>query len=349
MNRRQALVSLIAATSIPFYSNISESESIQKLSKNNALKFLISKSESLPVYGRKASDYEYRLWNAVLDFIYDHYSAQRMPVWNKTPEQVDLEKRIVNIVYWVIRGVRKHIDLYPVDPAWIMAQIMAESFFYEFAVSWSFAVGICQWTPFIAKHYGLLTPDRSCLSSKLLQDVEKANELDTYLQLKQERDELISENKELFVNKEKLLEEILTAMVQGKDMAEASKHLQALKQRKVLDKKIQESRNNYREFLKVNYQGKSIFDQKDLSFLLSFDERVSYRKPVFAMIQMMGENLRARSGNILVATAGYNAGLTRTYLGGHIYSNYGRVPSYEETTKYVSRIIANYSEIVKRM
>lgn len=194
-----------------------------------------------------------------------------------------------------------------------------------------------------------MTPDRSSLSPGLLQQAEKADELNKYLQLKQKRDKLISENKELFVNKEKLLEETLTALVQGKDVAEASKYLQALKQIKVLDKKILESRNNYRDFLKANYQDKSIFDQKDLSFLLKFDERVTYHKPIFAMIQMLGENLRAKSGNILVATAGYNAGLSRTYLGGHIYSNYGRIPSYEETTKYISRIIANYSEIVKRM
>ena len=65
---------------------------------------------------------------------------------------------------------------------------------------------------------------------------------------------------------------------------------------------------------------------------------------------MMAENLRSRSGNILAATAGYNAGLGNTdYAKAGIYEPYGRIPNFAETVDYVSKILVNHHEIARRM
>ena len=60
-----------------------------------------------PVEGDAAHDFQMRLGKATLDFVRDSYQARPLPVWNKPLAQVDLGKRIFNIAYWVLDGVRK--------------------------------------------------------------------------------------------------------------------------------------------------------------------------------------------------------------------------------------------------
>jgi hypothetical protein len=260
-----------------------------------------------------------------------------------------MEKRIINIVYWIVKGVEKNRHIYPVDPAWIGAQMMAESFFYEFAVSWAFAVGICQFIPRTARHYGLITADSTKLDPSLIQQADLANELDKFYALSKKRRHLIRKNRKLFINPEKYLRETLMALTQQKTIEHAQLSLDTLDKVNDLKEKASKARSNYQRFLKANFEGKSIFRGNDLHFLNQFDQRVTYRKPIYAMVQMMAEHLRARKGNILAATAGYNAGLSSTASNEHIYSRYGQIPPYRETTKYLSRIVVNHHEIVKRL
>jgi soluble lytic murein transglycosylase-like protein len=101
--------------------------------------------------------------------------------------------------------------------------------------------------------------------------------------------------------------------------------------------------------LQANYENRSIFNDQDVRFFYRFDQRVTYRKPIQGMIQIMAENLRARSGNILAATAAYNAGLSQTYTGRSGYQPFGRIPPFQETVAYLSRIVVNHHEIAKRI
>jgi len=97
-----------------------------------------------PLGNYSAKDFQYRLTRAILDVLQNNFSNQAMPVWGKYFHEVDLEKRVTNIIYWVLEAVQESRRIYPVDPVWILAQIMKESYYYEFAVSRSLAVGICQ-------------------------------------------------------------------------------------------------------------------------------------------------------------------------------------------------------------
>ena len=66
------------------------------------------------------------------------------------------------------------------------------------------------------------------------------------------------------------------------------------------------------------------------------------------MVKMLANALRVRNGNILSASAAYNAGLSKTWTKQPIYQRYGFIPAYAETSRYVSKVVANYEEISLR-
>lgn len=349
MNRRQILWTLLTGSLVSMTKTPSLALQIPKKDNFSPINVMIPSSYKDQLPYKKNSNYQYRLAQSILDFISDHYADRALPVWRKRLSAVDMEKRVINIAYWIVRAVEKNSRIYPIDPAWISAQIMTESFFYEFAVSWAFAVGICQFIPRTAKHYGMITADSTKLDHSLLQCPALAKELDRFYALSKKRRHLIQKNKKLFINTESYLRETLLALTGQKEISQAQVALNVLDQAETLRVKITEARKNYRHFLRANFHDKSIFNQRDLSFLNQFDQRVTYKKPIYKMVQMMAEHLKARGGNILVATAGYNAGLPSTASNEYIYRYYGRIPAYSETTNYLSRIVANHHEIVKRL
>jgi len=272
-----------------------------------------------------------------------------MPVWERPPQDVDLETRISNIAYWVLHFVRRYADIHFVDPSWMMALIMEESFFYEYALSSVFAAGICQFTMQTADGFGMVSPDTREIDDSRLSQPEKAAALDRMREFKERRNALKNAHKSLFYNKDELLKESLRRHARGESLAGSESMLNALQEKESLDQSVQTARNEYREFLRSNYEGKNIFNQSDLNFFLQFDERVTYKKPIDAMVKMFARYLRARNGNFLVATAGYNAGLSRTYYSYAVYEPYGRIPNYDQTISYVSKIVVNHHEIVQRL
>ncbi len=349
MNRRQILWTLLTGSLVSMTKTPSFAFQTPEKGNFSPINVMIPSSYKYQLPYKKNANYQYRLAQAILDFISDHYADRPLPVWRKRLSSVDMEKRVVNIAYWIVRAVEEHSRIYPIDPAWISAQMMAESFFYEFAVSWAFAVGICQFIPKTAQHYGMITADCTSLDISSFKRPDLANELDRYYALSKKRRHLIRKHRKLFTNPRKYLRKALLAHTGQKDLNQAQVLLNAMDRVELLGKKATEARKNYQHFLRANFCDKSIFDQGELSFLNQFDQRVTYRKPIYSMVQMMAEHLKARGGNILSATAGYNAGLPSTASNEHIYSRYGKIPAYNETTKYLSRIVVNHHEIVKRL
>lgn len=300
-----------------------------------------------PLRGRGEQSHTKRLTKATLRFIQSAYGGRPMPVWNKRPEDVDLEVRIRNIALWVVRAVDEHSGLYPVDPAWIMAQIMAESFFYEFAVSPAFAVGICQFIPSTARRYGMIVAgDKPEHTSEPYVRPELAGAHERYQEARRKRRNLLRQNRGL--EDADTLSSLLADVLEGKSVEKAQDHLDAMQQAQAFDFDLSRARKDYAEFLQANFEGRSIFNRRDLGILARFDQRVTYRRPTSAMVKMMAQSLKARSGNIIAAAAAYNAGLGRTTDTG-CYKPYGRLPAISETVKYVSRIFINHHEIVSRI
>lgn len=353
MERRTVLQSAISILLGPWLSSVARASSQSNPSLRDDYTSNISiihpqkAQSSITDEGLEA--YQSSLSRAVLDFIHDHYSGKPMPVWKRPPQDVDLEKRISNIAYWVLHFVRRHEDIHFVDPSWMMALIMEESFFYEYALSSSFAAGICQFTMQTADGFGMVSPDTSEIDNSRLSQPKKAGALDRMRQLRERRSALKNAHKKLFYSKAELLEECIGAHARGESIDGAESMLNALREKESLDESVQTARKEYREFLRSNYEGKNIFNQRDLNFFLQFDERVTYKKPIDAMVKMFARYLRARNGNVLVATAGYNAGLSRTYYPYAVYEPYGRIPNYDQTISYVSKIVVNHHEIVQRL
>jgi len=294
-------------------------------------------------------DHQYRLYRAIIEFINDHYSNKSMPVWEKMPQEVDLDKRISNIVYWILISVQEHASIYFVDPIWIVAQIMEESFFYEHAISWSFASGICQFTMPTAQSFGMVTPLSSSLTHNDLRHAQRAEAYHRLQAITKRKKKLRNKYSKLFNKQESLFKDSLRHHVNETAHPRAHEWLNAYKELDSLETSSRKQRMEYMSFLQSNYQDKSIFNQQDLIFFIQFDERVTYKKPIDAMVKMMAQYMRSRNGNLLVATAGYNAGLSRTYYPYAVYEPYGRIPGIEQTVSYVSKIAVNHQEIVQRM
>ncbi|MCB0258239.1 MAG: transglycosylase SLT domain-containing protein, partial [Calditrichaeota bacterium] len=126
---------------------------------DDAVRIIIPRSY-VPPADLSENYFRKRLTRAILDFLEAHYRDKPMPVWHRRFGEVDLEKRVYNITYWLLRSVQEQRRIYPVDPIWVMAQMMKESYFYEFAVSSSLAVGICQFIQPTAEAYNMLCAGR---------------------------------------------------------------------------------------------------------------------------------------------------------------------------------------------
>jgi hypothetical protein len=230
-----------------------------------------------------------------------------------------------------------------------MAQMMEESFYYEFAVSWAFAVGICQFMSATAQSVGMICPENSKVPEAELKRPESASAQKRLEKLQKQRRELVNSDPALFRNARTKLKEVLKVLASGGGDLDPELDLSRLEQLEVLDERISEARSEYRTFLRANYEGRSIFNSQDVKFFYRFDQRVTYKKPIQGMIRIMAENLRARHGNLLAATAAYNAGLSRTYTSRAGYEAYGRMPPFQETVSYLSRIVVSHHEMAKRM
>ena len=144
-----------------------------------------------------------------------------------------------------------------------------------------------------------------------------------------EKRKLIQKNRKL--EKISLTEVMRDIEVQKPDKERLARQWNAdLAQKKKYDEQIQAARDQYREFIMANLEGRDIFNQNDVKFLLGFDERVTYKKPIFAMVKMLTKSLRAHNGSIIAAAAGYNAGC-RTPIANRLLKTFGTIHYVLET------------------
>jgi hypothetical protein len=352
-DRRKMLKATVAAALLPAAGALGllvPAEARAAVNCGSPVNVIVPPDFAPPLDGDAARDYQARLTRATLDFVRESYGSRNLPVWGKPLTQVDLEKRVNNIAYWILDGARRAREVYPVDPAWVMGQIMAESFFDEFAVSHAFAVGVCQFIAPTARDFGMLTAgDREAHGQAPHKLPELAGEIKRYYLAREKWKAALRARRELVGDEEALLLAALKALASGGALPRAKEYIAAMDKEGALSRQVKEARKNFKAFLEANLAGRDIFDENDLNYLRGFDERVTYSKPIRAMALLLARNLKARSGNIVAAAAGYNAGLGATADANPIYEPYGRIPGFEETVGYVSRLFINHHEILRRM
>jgi len=176
---------------------------------------------------------------------------------------------------------------------------------------------------------------------------ELANSLNNYNALLKAKSNFIKDNKSAkFFDFDKALEFLSLNKLGSK---EAQKQIDYLSELKDINQNIKLAKHDYHNYIQANITelGKrDLFAESD--FFNQFDQRFTYQKPIFAMVKMLANALRVRNGNILAASAAYNAGLSRTWTKQPIYKRYGVIPAFEETSRYVSKVLANYEEISQR-
>lgn len=297
---------------------------------------------------RLNSNQRFQLTKAVLDVLQTHYSGIKLQFWNDTFDNIDFEKRISNIVYWVDKATRETQSKYTVDPIWVIAQIMAESLFCELAVSSSMAVGICQFMPSTATSYNMtIAGSRPEHLKPPYMNTELSNSLELYKKTIKEKSIY---RKNSIADESLSLSTALKILESGGNAQDKAKK-QRERQAKLIeyDQQIRQHKKNYITYMRSNIEklgGNDIF--KNTDFFSAFDERFTYKKPIYAMVDMLANALRVRNGNILTAAAAYNAGLSRTWTDEALYTRYGKLPNFNETSQYLSRIVANYEEIALR-
>jgi hypothetical protein len=291
-----------------------------------------------------------RIGRAVLGYIDDAYGARKLPIWGEPAANINLHKRLNNIAYWAIVGAREHESIHPVDPVWVMAQTMSESFFHEFAISYAFAVGVCQFIDPTAKSYDMVTAgSRPEHAKPPYEHPELAGSYVKYREVRSELRDLRREHYQRFdKDKTAWLERALEAATTGARVDGAGEYLAYLRRAEELNAELERHRADFKRYLRANFAGRSIFDAEDIDFLRSFDERTTYRKPLPAMVHMLASGLKARGGYILAAASGFHAGLSNTRERG-VYESYGCIPPFESTVSYISRVAINHHEIASRM
>jgi len=293
--------------------------------------------------------YRRRLVGATLQYIEYFAEGKNIAQWNKPFAQVDFEKRLdrmVSILTQALATVAKH----PVDPAWLIAQIFKESRFYEFAVSSSLAFGPCQFVMSTANHYGLGCAGNRATTvpeSGIQEQAELVELVDRY----EEAERLLRDYRRSSSRFQRIrVSDVFELLVVGDPGLQtlAEEYLEFEKQEESLRLKVTEARDRYVESVLDRVRERDIFNPVDLRFLEAFDQRFTYRS-LTAMVAYMGEELAKFNGNIVAATASYNAGRSAAMDRKHPFLRYGRIPANEETSLYVSRIMNSFSEISQRM
>ena len=348
-SRRKAMAGIAAAALSPLFLGPKyEAEAAKAMSKS-PINVMVSRDWD-PLAGTGPEQrFIAQMTKAVLSYVKDAHGPGKLPIWGRPASEIDLRKRVANIGYWAVKAVRAHRDVYPVDPVWVLAQIMSESFYYEYAISGAFAVGVCQFIPRTARSFGMVCAgDKPEHAGEDYKDPQLVGRYLDYSKLRAELKALRRANRDFDRDHRARARSLLEALVNNKELADAEEHLAYLVEAARLQEEMNRARRDFRAYLKANFKDKSIFDTADLRYLRGFDERVTYQKPVDAMVLMLARGLRARKGNILAAAAGFHAGLGNTLDQG-AYGDYGRIPSFEATVNYVSRVLVNHHEIRQRM
>lgn len=316
-------------------------------SPNEPVSFFVPRSYDPDISDARLS----QIQGAVLQFMADSFPTAPLPLWKRPLAEIDMGFRLQVTLEHLARGVSDAKEVFPVDPVWVLSQILAESWLFDGAISNASAVGLCQITPVAAREYGLL------LASDLPEHrrepfllPELASTLEEMERLQKDRQDFVKTHRP---KPEITYDEMLTAVAAGtsadlKDRASAQTAFKA----SVLafDERIKVLRLDYRKYLDANYAtGGGAHPVNNATFFESFDHRFLHSKAIPVMVSILSKNLSRRSGNILAAAAAYNAGLSTTYFEEKLYAPFGRIPAIDETTRYISRILGNYFEIHKRI
>ena len=126
--RRSLLKAALAPLLLPLLTR--EAQASVPLSDISEIRIIQTKDPVRILERVSAPGFAHSMAQSTLAFIIESYPKGNLPVWKKPLSEIDLHSRIPEICTHVVQGVLRHASIYPVDPCWIMGQMMAESFFH---------------------------------------------------------------------------------------------------------------------------------------------------------------------------------------------------------------------------
>jgi hypothetical protein len=278
------------------------------------------------------------LTRAILDFLVDaHPPGMTMGIWEINPRDMPyLEDHLADVVRAVFSGVKENLSTQPVDPVLLLSLLYNESRFSPTALSPSGALGIAQFMPDTAPEYGLGPIARPELWQRYRDIRSDARKL----RAQQLRDFRDRHGVESFS-----AEAVIRAALAGERLEILAEYVQ-IKDAETPDAA---ARSEYVNAVREDLAQYNFFDggREAMGIL---DARVTY-DAVQAAVTYIARRLKENAGMTTSAIAAYNAGpaAVREPNRRSVLYEYGDIPPFPETVRYVQRVLVVYSEIRGRL
>lgn len=260
-----------------------------------------------------------------------------MGIWDINPRDMPyLEDHITDVVRAVFTGVKKNLTTQPVDPLLVLSLLYNESRFSPTALSPSGALGIAQFMPNTALEYGLGPLARPELWQRY-RDVRGTE--------RKHRAEMVKDFRQRFGVGTFSAE----AVIQKALATESFEVLAEYRKIKDADAPDEAARQEYVEAVRADLEQHDFFGSGREAIGI-LDARATYEAAT-AAVTYVAKRLAENSGMTTSAVAAYNAGpaAVREPNPRSVLYEYGDIPAFPETVRYVQRVLVVYSELRDRI
>ncbi len=305
-----------------------------RTTSNNNLQFLIEPNHQPNISKRELK----KTVRAILEFLEaSHPPGMTLSIWEANPRDMPfLEAHIHEIIRAIHVGVKENLSTYPTDPVLVAALLYNESRYSPLALSNAGALGIAQFMPDTAAEYGL----QPLLRPNLWRRYRETK----IAERKRRRGKKQALRKQFSLKRFTLDAVIEKTLTTGdvESLAAYQEFIQAEKAEKLLlDEYISSVRAKLTQHDYFS-GGREIMER--------LDARTSYTA-VSTAVKYIARRLEESAGMTTSAVASYNAGPSAVRVSNNrsVLYEYGNLPAYPETVRYVQRILAVYSELRQRM
>lgn len=279
-----------------------------------------------------------RLSRAVMDFLLEsHPPSMTMGIWDLNPRDMPyLEDHIADVVRAVFTGIKQHRETQPVDPLLMLALLYNESRFSPTALSPAGALGIAQFMPDTALEYGLGPIARPELWDRY-RDVRTDE--------RKARNERIRAFREQYGASTFSADAVIAKVIETGNLEMLAAY-QAIRDEETPG---EAARAEYVAAVRADLAEHEYFNGGRMAIGI-LDARTTYDAAT-AAVGYVAERLVENAGMTTSAVASYNAGpaSVRERNPRSVLFDYGDIPAFPETVRYVQRVLVVYSELAERI
>jgi hypothetical protein len=279
-----------------------------------------------------------RLTRAILDFLLaEHPPGTTLSIWDANPRDLPfLEEHLMQVAAATFKGVELNLPTQAVDPVLITAILYNESRFSPTVLSPAGALGMAQFMPDTALQFGL-------------NPIARADLWERYGALRAAERKQRAMLRQNFLSKYSLPEFSASAVIR---YAIENDDLTVLKVYQQLAEAEQPEAVALQEYVTTVQSDLAAlnFFGSDVERIGALDGRASYAA-VTKAVEYIARRLRENTGMTSSAIAAYNAGPAAVSEDNprSVLYGYGDLPAYEETVRYLQRVMVVYTKLQERL